>query len=92
MLPRSLAIFFGMFLINFTTAATAYLEKARMINQLKNLLNHEVTVIRNGKPMHKKVQEIVVGDLIHLSVGDYVPADCIMVEPATINLQVDEYG
>lgn len=34
------------------------------------------------------IRDLVVGDLIHVSQGDRVPADCILVEE--VNIVVDE--
>ena len=37
-------------------------------------------VIREGKRQHVKSEDVVVGDLVILNVGDRVPGDCLMVE------------
>ena len=45
-------------------------------------------VIRNGVPIDIKSDDILVGDLIHIQVGDILPADLILVEGNGI--QIDE--
>ena len=45
-------------------------------------------VIRNGVPIDIKSDDILVGDLIHVQVGDILPADLILVEGNGI--QIDE--
>ncbi|KAK2006090.1 calcium-translocating P-type ATPase [Colletotrichum eremochloae] len=42
--------------------------------------NREVKVIRSGKSVMINVNEILVGDVIHLEPGDMVPADGILIE------------
>ena len=39
-------------------------------------------VIREGKRQHVKSEDVVVGDLVILNVGDRVPGDCLLVEKA----------
>ena len=45
-------------------------------------------VIRNATPIDIKSDDILVGDLIHVQVGDILPADLILVEGTGI--QIDE--
>ena len=45
-------------------------------------------VIREGAIQQIKSEEIVIGDIVLLETGDYVPADVRIIE--TVNLQVDE--
>ena len=45
-------------------------------------------VIRNGVPIDIKSDDILVGDLIHIQVGDILPADLILVEGNGV--QIDE--
>ncbi|EFQ35497.1 calcium-translocating P-type ATPase [Colletotrichum graminicola M1.001] len=42
--------------------------------------NREVKVIRSGKSVMINVNEILVGDVLHLEPGDMVPADGILIE------------
>lgn len=59
-------------------AARALLERASI----------PVTVIRTGQPTEVEVDDVVVGDIVHLQAGDVVPADCRIMSAAA--LEVDE--
>ena len=50
--------------------------------------NVNVNVIRSGKAHEISVHEVVVGDVIELTVGEMIPADAIFIEGN--NMQVDE--
>jgi Ca2+-transporting ATPase len=51
----------------------------RKFNNFSN--NRKALVTRNGgKVILVPDQEILVGDIIHLKQGDYVPADCLLIE------------
>jgi len=49
----------------------------------------ETTVIRDGKEFLINQSELLVGDIIVLSGGDLIPADCLVIE-ANLQAQVDE--
>lgn len=60
----------------------------KSIEALKKLTPQRTKVIRNGKVKEINVEELVQGDLILLEAGNYVPADCRLIE--TYNLKVEE--
>ena len=60
----------------------------RALDALKNLSSPHARVIRDGKCIDIETSKLVVGDLIRLQQGDYVPADCRLVE--AVNLKVTE--
>ena len=53
-------------------------EKA--VEALHSQIRHLAVVDRDGQPTEVSVSEIVPGDLVHLRVGDVVPADLRLVE------------
>jgi len=55
---------------------------------IKALSSPHVTVIRDGVESVIDVKDIVVGDLVVLTAGDYVPADVRIIE--SVNLRIDE--
>src|SRR5690554_6787128 len=61
-------------------------EKA--LENIKKLSTPHVTVIRDGKEEVIDVDKIVLGDIVRLHAGDYVPADLRIIE--SINLKTDE--
>ena len=58
------------------------------LEKLKEMSQPEVTVIRSGTPITVPVEDIVKGDLVELVQGEYVPADCRIIEANA--LQTDE--
>ena len=67
-------------------AQEAKAEKA--LDSIKALSSPHVTVIRDGIEKVIDVKEIVIGDIVKLQAGDYVPADVRIIE--SINLKIDE--
>jgi Ca2+-transporting ATPase len=61
-------------------------EKA--LQALKELASPTAIVIRNGREKNINSKNLVPGDVIKLSAGDLVPADCRII--SGVNLQVDE--
>lgn len=61
-------------------------EKA--LEALKKMLSPKAKVVRNGLEVEVPTKELVPGDIVLLSSGDKVPADCRIVE--SYNLKVDE--
>ena len=55
-------------------------EKA--LDALKNMSAPHARVIRNGKEMVIDAAELVPGDIIRLEAGDFVPADCRLLQSA----------
>lgn len=60
----------------------------KTMNALKELTSPHVTVLRNGKKEVIKSFELVPGDIVFISEGERIPADCIVIE--TSNFSVDE--
>lgn len=58
------------------------------LEKLKEMSQPEITVIRSGSPITVPVEDIVKGDLVELVQGEYVPADCRIIEANA--LQTDE--
>lgn len=60
----------------------------KTMNALKDLTSPKVNTLRNGKNISIKSTELVPGDVVFLSEGERIPADCIVLEPS--NFSVDE--
>ncbi|KAG0210430.1 hypothetical protein BGX28_009339 [Mortierella sp. GBA30] len=63
-------------------------EKA--IEALKEYSPHEAKVLRNGILTRVYASDIVPGDIIEVSVGDKIPADCRILHIHSSNLRVDQ--
>ena len=60
----------------------------KSIEALKKLTPQKTKVIREGQTKEIDVEDLVKGDIILLESGQYVPADCRLIE--TFNLQIEE--
>ncbi|TBU28284.1 calcium ATPase transmembrane domain M-containing protein [Dichomitus squalens] len=52
---------------------------SRIMNSIKNLVAEDASVIRDGKHQTVPARDLVVGDVVTLSMGDRVPADLRLV-------------
>ena len=60
----------------------------KSIEALKKLAPQKCKVTRNGNIVEVNADELVKGDIIFLESGNYVPADCRLLE--TYNLKIEE--
>ena len=52
---------------------------SRIMNSIKNLVAEDASVIRDGKHQTVPARDLVVGDVVTLTMGDRVPADLRLV-------------
>jgi len=74
---------FIILLIVFLNAMVGALQESkaeRAIEALKSMSSPESTVMREGKKQKIPCREIVVGDIVYLEKGDFVPADGRLIE------------
>ncbi len=71
-----------LFIIFFSTVLNVFQERkaSHAAQKLKEGLKTRVVVIREGKKIEIKLEEVVPGDLIFLNAGDLVPADARIIE------------
>ena len=57
-------------------------QKETKFHELNDIQNQGTTykVIRNGEPIDMVSDDILVGDVIHIMVGDIMPADLLLIE------------
>ena len=86
--PReaSIMLIFVIFVATITFVQEWKTEKT--MNALKDLTSPHVTALRDGKKEVIKSSELVPSDIIFLSEGDRIPADCEVIEES--NFSVDE--
>ena len=63
-------------------------EKA--IDALKEYSPDEARVVREGVVQKVEARDLVPGDMIHLSVGDKIPADCRLLKISSSSFSVDQ--
>jgi sodium/potassium-transporting ATPase subunit alpha len=56
---------------------------SRVMKSIKNLIAEEAVVIRDGRQQTVPAANLVVGDLVMISMGDRVPADLRLVETSS---------
>lgn len=60
----------------------------KSIESLKKLTPQVTKVIRDGHTKEINAEDLVIGDIIELDAGNYVPADCRLIE--SFNLKIEE--
>jgi len=84
----AISISIALIIVSLVAAIQEY-KSEQALEKLHDLVADTCTVIRDGMVMdHFLTQDLVVGDLIVLSTGDRVPADCRLVD--AIELSLDE--
>ena len=83
------SIIIAVLVVTVVGSVTNY-QKETKFHELNTIQNEGTIykVIRNGNPIDIKSDDILVGDLINITVGDILPADLILVEGNGI--QIDE--
>ena len=59
----------------------------KSLEALQKLSSHAIKVLRNGKIDVIPSKELVLGDVVILDTGDYVPADLRIIESANLKVQ-----
>lgn len=83
-----LGIILCIFLVVLVTAISDYKQSLQFKNLDREKKNVTVQVTRDGNRQYVSIYDLVVGDIVHLSMGDLVPADGIFL--SGYSLSVDE--
>lgn len=81
-------VIMGVVLINAGIGYTTESQSDKIINSLKTLVKPSALVIRDGNLQEISARGVVVGDILVLKPGSYVPADARLIEAN--HLSVDE--
>ncbi|MEA5506294.1 HAD-IC family P-type ATPase [Halotia wernerae UHCC 0503] len=81
-------VIMGVVFINAVIGYATESNSEKIINSLKHLVKPSAVVIRDGISQEISATEIVLGDILVLSPGSYVPADARLIEAN--RLSVDE--
>ncbi len=73
-------LFVAIFSANIMIGIILEIRAKRKIDKLTILSSPTAKVVRNGKQIDVAVEEIVIDDVLVLSAGQQVPADCIALE------------
>jgi Mg2+-importing ATPase len=52
----------------------------KTIEHLTSLVKVKATVVRNGQKKDIPMENVVIGDIVILTAGDIIPADCLLIE------------
>lgn len=74
-----LGILLSIFLVVLVTAVTDYKQSLQFRDLDREKKNIMIQVTRDGLRQKKSIYDFGVGDVVHLSIGDQVPADGIFV-------------
>ncbi|KAE8152112.1 hypothetical protein BDV25DRAFT_151576 [Aspergillus avenaceus] len=77
-------------ILNAVVGVTQESSAEKAIAALQEYSANEATVVRGGKTQRVKAEDLVPGDVIHVAVGDRVPADCRLVAIHSNSFRVDQ--
>lgn len=77
-------------ILNAVVGVTQESSAEKAIAALQEYSANEATVVRNGKVQRVKAEDLVPGDVIHIAVGDRVPADCRLLSIHSNSFRVDQ--
>lgn len=79
-------IIFVVVILNALLGVTQTRKAESSLDSLKKLSSPNAKVLRDGKKKTIPVREIVVGDIVFLEVGDYIPADGRLIEAQSLKV------
>ena len=85
--PADVVIILAVVLINAILGVLQESKAEKAIEALQEISGATSKVIRNGKQLLVKTEELVVGDIIILEAGDAVPADARLIECFSIKCE-----
>lgn len=77
-------------ILNAVVGVTQESSAEKAIAALQEYSANEATVVRDGKTQRIKAEDLVPGDIIHIGVGDRVPADCRLLAIQSNSFRVDQ--
>ena len=73
-------LFIGVVLFNTVIGIVQEIRSKQSVDKLTILTESKLTVLRDGKEVQLSKDELVLDDIILLTRGNQVPADCILIE------------
>ncbi|KAB8070226.1 hypothetical protein BDV29DRAFT_37584 [Aspergillus leporis] len=77
-------------ILNSVVGVTQESSAEKAIAALQEYSANEATVVRDGKTQRVKAEDLVPGDVVRVSVGDRVPADCRLIAVHSNSFRVDQ--
>ncbi|MBP3040809.1 calcium-translocating P-type ATPase, PMCA-type [Bacillaceae bacterium Marseille-Q3522] len=85
---ESSIVILAVLILNAILGTVQYVKAEQSLNSLKALSSPTAKVLRNGQKVEIPSREVVIGDILELDAGDYVPADGRIIE--NFSLQINE--
>ncbi|MGL2966188.1 magnesium-translocating P-type ATPase [Flavobacterium sp. XGLA_31] len=75
-------VFIILFIVVSTGLLSFFQERTagRIVEKLQSMISLKSTVLRNGNSLEVASDTVVAGDIILLSAGNIIPADCLLIE------------
>lgn len=80
-------IILAVVLINAVLGVVQESKAEKAIEALQKITAATSKVLRDGRPVTVKSEDLVVGDIVLLEAGDAVPADCRLIEAASLKAE-----
>ncbi len=80
-------IIIGVVLLNAILGVIQEGKAEQAIEALKQMTSSTCKVLRDGKLLAVKNDEVVVGDIVIIEAGDSIPADCRIIESASLKIE-----
>lgn len=85
--PADVFIILGVVILNAVMGVVQESKAEQAIEALKTMTAATSKVLRDGVLTIVKSEELVPGDIVHLEAGDAVPADCRILECASLKIE-----
>lgn len=72
---ESSIVIFAVLILNAILGTYQHFKAEKSLDSLKSLVNPVVNVIRDGKSEFIPAKDVVVGDIVKIKAGNYIPAD-----------------
>ena len=73
-------LFLGIIIINTAISTIQEINSKRVVDKLVIMASQKVKVIRDGKKQEISIHELVLDDIVELTVGNQVATDSILIE------------